>query len=91
MDLRTLTAAQIAEQLARMSRPRKAWLHVLAGDARVTVRELAARYQARRKAARTEGDLESERFEGALAEELKKARAVAAGRPVGKEPEKEPE
>ena len=54
MDPRTLTAAQIGEHLARMTRPRKAWLRLLAGDARVTVRELAARYQARRNAARAE-------------------------------------
>src|SRR5438105_14993903 len=54
MDPRTLTAAQIGEHLARMTRPRKAWLRLLAGDGRATVRELAARYQARRNAARAE-------------------------------------
>ena len=43
------------------------------------------------KAARNESDFESDRLEGAFAEELKAARALAAGRPLEKEREKEKE
>ena len=54
MDVRRLTAAQIAAYLASLQRPGPALLRLLATDSRSAVRRLAARYEAAREAARAE-------------------------------------